>query len=339
MDRPHVSRSPVVGPSKPRLVKVLGAGLISGAANDDPTAIATYSQAGAQFGFALSWLMFVIYPLMAVVQQVSARMGRTTGNGLAGNVRRHYPRWLLQLIVLLLLISNTVAISADLAAMADVLRLLIGGPPLVYVLLFGVVCVLLQMYMQYTRYVAVLKWITLSLLSYFGAVLMVDVRWGEFLDAIVNPRIMFDKDYLMMIVAIFGVALSPYVAFWQSSQEAEDQRVKPKREPLVEAPEQAPKALERIRLDTYIGMAWPISSGLRSLSPRRRRYTPSASTRSKARRKQPKRSGPLPAPSPSPSSPSASSVRDCWRSRYWPGPRHTPSARRKGGPSVWRVLP
>ena len=179
--------------------------MISGAANDDPTAIATYSQAGAQFGFALSWLMFVIYPLMAVVQR--ARIGRTTGNGLAGNVRRHYPRWLLQLIVLLLLISNTVAISADLAAMADVLRLLIGGPPLVYVLLFGVVCVLLQIYMQYTRYVAVLKWITLSLLSYFGAVLMVDVRWGEFLNAIVNPRIMFDKNYLMMIVAIFGVAL------------------------------------------------------------------------------------------------------------------------------------
>ena len=262
MDRPHVSRSPVVGPSKPRLVKVLGPGLISGAANDDPTAIATYSQAGAQFGFALSWLMFVIYPLMAVVQQVSARIGRTTGNGLAGNVRRHYPRWLLQLIVLLLLISNTVAISADLAAMADVLRLLIGGPPLVYVLLFGVVCVLLQIYMQYTRYVAVLKWITLSLLSYFGAVLMVDVRWGEFLNAIVNPRIMFDKDYLMMIVAIFGVALSPYVVFWQSSQEAEDQRVKPKREPLVEAPEQAPKALERIRLDTYIGMAMANLVGL-----------------------------------------------------------------------------
>jgi NRAMP (natural resistance-associated macrophage protein)-like metal ion transporter len=244
-----------VGPSKPRLVKVLGPGLISGAANDDPTAIATYSQAGAQFGFALSWLMFVIYPFMAVVQQVSARIGRTTGNGLAGNVRRHYPRWLLQIIVLLLLVSNAVAISADLAAMADVLHLLIGGPPLVYVLLFGAVCVLLQMYMQYTRYVAVLKWITLSLLSYFGAVLMVDVRWSEFSDAILNPRIVFDKGYLMMIVAIFGVALSPYVVFWQSSQEAEDQRVRPKREPLVEAPEQAPKALERIRLDTYIGMA------------------------------------------------------------------------------------
>jgi NRAMP (natural resistance-associated macrophage protein)-like metal ion transporter len=263
VDRSHeVSRSPVVGPSKPRLLKVLGPGLISGAANDDPTAIATYSQAGAQFGFALSWLMFVVYPLMAVVQQVSARIGRTTGNGLAGNVRLHYPRWLLQIIVLLLLVSNVVAISADLAAMADVLHLLIGGPPLAYVLLFGGICVLLQIYMQYTRYVAVLKWITLSLLSYFGAVLMVDVRWSRFLDAILNPRIAFDKDYLMMIVAIFGVALSPYIVFWQSSQEAEDQRVRPKREPLVEAPEQAPKALERIRLDTYIGMAMANLVGL-----------------------------------------------------------------------------
>ena len=167
---PATSRSPVVGPSKPRLLKVLGPGLISGAANDDPTAIATYSQAGARFGFAFCWLMPLVYPVMAVVQQVSARIGRTTGHGLAGNIRRCYPGPLLQVSVALLLVANVFAISADLGAMADVLRLLIGGPHLLYVLLFGGLCVLLQVYMQYTRYVAVLKWTTLSLFAYFGAV-------------------------------------------------------------------------------------------------------------------------------------------------------------------------
>ena len=252
---PATSRSPVVGPSKPRLLKVLGPGLISGAANDDPTAIATYSQAGARFGFVFCWFMPLVYPMMAVVQQVSARIGRTTGHGLAGNIRRCYPGPLLQVSVALLLVANVFAISADLGAMADVLRLLIGGPHLLYVLLFGGLCVLLQVYMQYTRYVAVLKWTTLSLFAYFGAVAMVDVPWSEVWAAIVAPPVAFDLDYLSMAVAIFGVALSPYIYFWQSSQEAEDQRVKPKRDPLVQAPEQAPEAMERIRLDTYIGMA------------------------------------------------------------------------------------
>ena len=253
--REHTRRSPVVGPSKPRLLKVLGPGLISGAANDDPTAIATYSQAGARFGFVFCWLMPLVYPMMAIVQQVSARIGRTTGHGLAGNIRRCYPGLLLQISVALLLVANIFAIAADLGAMADVLRLLVGGPRLIYVLSFGGLCVILQVSMQYTRYVAVLKWTTLSLFAYFGAVLMVDVPWSEVGAAIAAPPVVFDRDHLSMAVAIFGVALSPYIYFWQSSQEAEDQRVKPRREPLVEAPEQAPEAIERIRIDTYIGMA------------------------------------------------------------------------------------
>jgi Mn2+/Fe2+ NRAMP family transporter len=251
---PATSRSSVVGLNKPRLLEVLGPGLISGAANDDPTAIATYSQAGARFGFAFCWLMPLVYPMMAIVQQVSARIGRTTGHGLAGNICRCYPGLLLQMSVALLLAANVFAISADLGAMADVLRMLVGGPHFLYVLLFGSLCMVLQIYMQYTRYVAVLKWTTLSLFAYFGAVLMVDVPWSELWAAIAAPPVSFDRN-LSMVVAIFGVALSPYIYFWQSSQEAEDQRVKPEREPLVEAPEQAPKAIERIRLDTYVGMA------------------------------------------------------------------------------------
>jgi len=173
--------SPVVGASKPRLFKVLGPGLISGASDDDPVAIATYSQTGAKFGYELSWLSFLCFPIMAVVQEVSGRIGRTTGQGLAANIRQHYSPWLLLGCVLLLLCANIVAIGADLGAMADVARLLIGGPHLLYVFLFGVLCVGLQIFMQYTRYVAVLKWTTLSLLAYFAAALLANVAWTDVL--------------------------------------------------------------------------------------------------------------------------------------------------------------
>jgi NRAMP (natural resistance-associated macrophage protein)-like metal ion transporter len=251
----RLARSPVVGPSKPRLLEVLGPGLISGAADDDPTAIATYSQAGARFGYGLCWLMPLVYPLMVVVQQVSARVGRTTGHGLAGNIRRHYPGWFLYASVTLLLVANVVAIAADLSVMADALQLLVGGPHLLYVLLFGAFCVGTQIFMRYTRYVAVLKWTTLSLFAYFGALLMIEVPWEDVAAAMLAPSFTFEIRYVTTMVAIFGVALSPYLFFWQASQEVEDQRVKPLREPLVEAPEQASGALERIRLDTYIGMA------------------------------------------------------------------------------------
>jgi NRAMP (natural resistance-associated macrophage protein)-like metal ion transporter len=259
---PEEARSPVVGTSKPRLLQVLGPGLISGAADDDPSAIATYAQAGARFGYGLCWLMPVVWPLMVMVQQVSARIGRTTGHGLAGNIRRHYPPWLLHLCVGMLLVANIVAIAADLSVMADALRHLIGGPRLPYVLLIGAFCVVTQIFMQYTRYVAVLKWTTLSLLAYVAAVLLVDVPWGEVGRSLLAPPLRLEQGYLVTIVAIFGVAFSPYLFFWQASQEAEDQRVKPKREPLVEAPEQASVALERIRLDTYVGMAVACLVGL-----------------------------------------------------------------------------
>jgi hypothetical protein len=188
---------------------------------------------------------------MVVVQQVSARVGRTTGHGLAGNLRRHCPGWFLYVSVALLLVANVVAIAADLSVMADALRLLVGGPHLLYVLLFGAFCVGTQIFMRYTRYVAVLKWTTLSLFAYFGALFMAEVPWEKVAAAMLAPSFTFETRYVTTMVAIFGVALSPYLFFWQASQEVEDQRVKPLREPLVEAPEQASGALERIRLDTY----------------------------------------------------------------------------------------
>src|SRR5690349_3354184 len=165
------SKSPVVGPSKPRWMRVLGPGLITGASDDDPSGIATYSQAGAQFGYGLTWTMLFTYPLMAVVQEISGRIGRTTGRGIAGNIRKHYPAWILQAVVVLLLVANTINIGADLGAMAGALNLLLEGPLHLYVILFGAICIAMQLLLNYTRVVAVLKLMTVSLFAYFGTVL------------------------------------------------------------------------------------------------------------------------------------------------------------------------
>ena len=164
--------SPVVEPTKPRLLGVLGPGLITGASDDDPSGIATYSQAGAQFGYALAWTTLFTYPLITAIQAVSARIGRTTGRGLAGNMRQHCPTWLLSTVVVLLLAANAINIGADLGAMADASRLVVGGPQALYVLLFGIICVVLQVFLQYTRYVSVLKWLTLFLLAYVATMFM-----------------------------------------------------------------------------------------------------------------------------------------------------------------------
>lgn len=242
------------GTGRFRRLDSLGPGLISGASDDDPTAIATYSQAGASFGYALCWLMPFVYPLMIVVQEVSARIGRTTGRGIAGNIRRHYPPWLLRGSVTLLVAANTIQLAADLGIMGDALALLIGGPRLLYVVFFGVLCVTAQVFMRYARYVAVLKWTTLSLLAYVAAVFLAEVSWDQVAVAMI-PSPSVDAARITTMVGIFGVAISPYLFFWQSSQEAEDQRIHPEREPLKAAPEQAPDAIRRIRLDTCVGMA------------------------------------------------------------------------------------
>jgi NRAMP (natural resistance-associated macrophage protein)-like metal ion transporter len=246
--------SPVVEPTKPRLLGVLGPGLITGASDDDPSGIATYSQAGAQFGYALAWTMLFTYPLMTAVQAVSARIGRTTGRGLAGNMRQHCPTWLVSSVVILLLAANAINIGADLGAMADASRLVIGGPQALYVLLFGVICVVLQVFLQYTRYVSVLKWLTLFLLAYVATMFMAKVSWLEALRSFVVPSVRLDKDYLTTVVAVLGTTISPYLFFWQASQEAEDVQAVPLRRILRRAPEQAEGALNRIHLDTLVGM-------------------------------------------------------------------------------------
>ena len=242
-------------PVRPRLRDIMGPGLITGASDDDPSGIATYSQVGAQFGYGLGWTLVFSYPLMCAIQQISAQIGRVTGQGLAGNLRRHAPAWLLYVVVGLLLIANTINIGADVGAMAAALRLLIGGPALLYVALFTVASVLLQVFVRYSRYVSLLKWLTLSLLAYVATVFVVNVPWLEVLPQLAVPRIGFSGDALTSVVAVLGTTISPYLFFWQAGEEVEAERENPNARPLKRAPEQAPHEMQRIRLDTYVGMA------------------------------------------------------------------------------------
>ncbi|MBC7579033.1 MAG: divalent metal cation transporter [Tardiphaga sp.] len=236
--------------------KSLGPGLITGASDDDPSGIGTYSQAGAQLGYGIGWTMLLTFPLMAAIQEISGRVGRVTGRGIAGNVCRHYSATLLNVIVALLFIANTINIAADLGAMADATRLLIGGPGMVYVLAFGLLSVAAQIFFDYRRYVAVLEWLTLSLFAYVAALAVAKVHWGEALTGILLPRLSWSESYLTTIVAIFGTTISPYLFFWQASQEAEDERIDPAKHPLIEAPLEATMEFSRIRADTIIGMAF-----------------------------------------------------------------------------------
>jgi Mn2+/Fe2+ NRAMP family transporter len=248
--------SAAVGPAKPRLFAVLGPGLITGASDDDPSGIGTYSQAGAQLGPGVSWMMVATYPLMVAIQEISARVGRVTGRGIAGNVCRHYPGWLLQSIVVLLFAANAVNIGADLGAMGDALKLLIPGPAPLYVVLFGIGCVLAQVFVQYALYVRVLKWLCLSLFTYVAALATVHVPWEQALKGLVIPTVTWSGDFLTTMVAIAGTTISPYLFFWQAAEEAEDVRVKAERTPLKLARWQAPSAFARIRADTLAGMAF-----------------------------------------------------------------------------------
>ena len=243
-------------PERPKLLDIMGPGLITGASDDDPSGIATYSQAGAQFGYELGWTLLLTYPLMCAIQQISAEIGRVTGRGLAGNLRRHYPRWLLHGIVALLIVANTINVGADLGAMAAALKLLIDGPALLYVALFAVASVLLEIFLRYSRYVSILKWLTLSLFAYVGTVFVVDVPWGTVAWHLVVPQISLKADYLTVVVAVFGTTISPYLFFWQAGEEVEEARERPGARPLRYAPLQAPAEFQRIRIDTYVGMAF-----------------------------------------------------------------------------------
>jgi NRAMP (natural resistance-associated macrophage protein)-like metal ion transporter len=253
---PAKPRVPTRHSSDKSLLNKLGPGLVTGAADDDPSGIATYSQAGAQFGYNMLWTLVATFPLMVAIQVISAKIGRVTGHGLASNIFKHYPAWLLYCVVGLLLLANTVNIAADIAAMGAAMKLLIGGPAHWYAFGFGIVSLTLQILIPYTRYVRILKWLTLALFSYVGIVFVVDIPWHLVLIKTFLPHVDWDASYITVVVAVFGTTISPYLFFWQASQEVEEQLATPDAKPIIEAPEQADTNFYRIKADTIVGMGF-----------------------------------------------------------------------------------
>ena len=249
------TRDAVKQPETPKLLNVLGPGLITGASDDDPSGIATYSQAGAQFGYSLGWVMLFSWPLMCAIQEISARIGRVTGRGIAGNIKSKYAIPLLYFIVSLLVVANTINIGADLGAMAAALKLLVGGPQWLYVLSFAVLTIVLEIFVRYSRYVSVLKWLTVSLFAYVAVAFSVSVPWSTVARDLIIPNISFRPEYLTVVVAILGTTISPYLFFWQAEEEVEEVKERDGAQPLVRAPQQAEREFTRIRWDTYVGMA------------------------------------------------------------------------------------
>lgn len=236
------------------VLKALGPGLIAGAADDDPSGIGTHSQVGAEFGYGLSWTFVLSFPLMVVIQEIAATIGRVTGVGIARNLKRHYPRMLWSMVALLL-VANVVNLGADLSAMGAALALLIGGNAGLYTLLFGILCIGMEVGLSYRRYASVLKWTTLSLFTYVGVVMVANVPWPRALRSLVVPELQWNIAYATAMVAILGTTISPYLFFWQAGQEIEEQR-RHHVKPLCITPSTAGPELKRIRLDTLLGMAF-----------------------------------------------------------------------------------
>ncbi|MEI7444752.1 MAG: Nramp family divalent metal transporter [Burkholderiales bacterium] len=234
----------------------LGPGLITGAADDDPSGIATYSQAGAQFGYSMLWSVVFTLPLMAAIQIVSARIGYVTGRGLGANIKQAFPRPVLLAVVGALLVANTLNIAADIAAMAEALRLLVGGSAHVYAVTFGLASLLLQVFLPYQAVVRWLKWLTLTLLAYVGVVFAVHLDWGQVIARTFDPHLPLDRASLLTVVAVFGTTISPYLFFWQAAQEVEDRRAAPDRAGEPRTAAEVRRHLYRIKWDTCVGMTF-----------------------------------------------------------------------------------
>ena len=234
----------------------LGPGIVTGAADDDPSGIATYSQVGAQFGFTMLWTMLLTYPLMAGLQEISAWLGRVTGVGIVGNLRRHYSLVILCALVALLLIANVINLGADIAAMGSALKMLVGGSALLYAVGFELISVIAAILVPYERYTQVLKWSALVLFVYVGTALIVHVPWKPVVMGTFIPSLSFSNSYLTALTAVFGTTISPYLFFWQASLEVQVQEAAQNEKPLKEAPKQDPAQLGRMREDTYLGMAF-----------------------------------------------------------------------------------
>ena len=238
------------------LFRQLGPGLVTGAADDDPSGIATYSQVGAQFGYGLLWTMVLTYPLMSAIQLISAHIGRVTGCGLAKNMLAVMPRSIVSVLVALLFVANTINIGADIAAMGAAAKLVVGWGDHLFTIVFASVTLLLQLFVPYRRYATLLKWLTLVLFSYVALLFVVRVDWPVALRALVwPPSLLPGAGGATAVVAVFGTTISPYLFFWQSAQEVEGMTQHAWERPLTEAPRQAPREYARMRLDTLFGMA------------------------------------------------------------------------------------
>ncbi|HEX8943983.1 MAG TPA: divalent metal cation transporter [Gemmatimonadaceae bacterium] len=255
---PHRPLTSTPGGPQPRRrfnpFAALGPGLITGAADDDPSGIATYSQAGAQFGLHMLWTVALTYPFMAVFQSICARIGRVTGRGLAANIKLVFPRWVVVAGVSMLLVANTLNIAADMTAMGEAAQLVFGGSRHVFTLSLALLSLVLQVLVPYHRYVRYLKWLTLALLAYVAVAFTVNVPWKEVALRTVWPKFDVDRDAATLVVAVFGTTISPYLFFWQSSEEVEEIQNHRGAHPLAEAPAEAPIELTRIGWDTYSGM-------------------------------------------------------------------------------------
>lgn len=232
----------------------LSAGFVTGAADDDPSGVATYSQVGARFGYALLWIVFLTIPLMIAIQMISARVGRVTGRGLADNLSRNFPRSAVWSLVSLLIVANVINIAADIAAMGAALQLLVGGSAVAFGVVLALISTGLQVFVPFAKYSPYLKLLALSLFSYVATAFVVKVPWGEVLKSTLLPHLQWNVAYLTAIVAVLGTTISPYLFCWQAAQEVEEIRESDEREPLKHADAQAPDALKRIAIDTSAGM-------------------------------------------------------------------------------------
>lgn len=251
-----MAQSPKANGKKPRniIFRLLGPGLVTGAADDDPSGIATYSQAGAQFGYGLLWTIFLTTPFMIAIQLVSAQIGRVTGKGLAANLTQFAPRWLVIGIVLLLVSANIFNIAADIGAMGEALSLVIGGLKHEHALIFAAGSVLLQVFVPYRRYAPVLKFLTLTLFVYVATAFAVKIPWSVALLSAVWPKPSFNLDYFLMVVAVLGTTISPYLFFWQASQEVEEMNQGKHHRPLMALRRGGNPEIDRIAIDTTVGM-------------------------------------------------------------------------------------
>jgi NRAMP (natural resistance-associated macrophage protein)-like metal ion transporter len=232
----------------------LGPGLITGAADDDPSGIATYSQGGAQAGFGLLWTLLLTFPLMVAIQMVSALIGRVTGKGLASNMGTVLPRQVVGLLVALLFVANTINVGADLAAMGEAARLVTGWNAHAFTIFFALLSLTLQLFIPYRKYARFLTVLTFSLFTYVALLFMIKLDWLAVGAGLIGYHADLSPGAATTIVAIFGTTISPYLFFWQSAQEVEEVDQRPDEHALVDAPREAPEAVSRIRIDTFAGM-------------------------------------------------------------------------------------